>query len=540
MKVGVVIWTESNKVVFRIAENVNVERGDLYKVRSSNGVTYVIRVVDFKPIMLFDPLELSRLSLVQMVDSQMRIFDRQLKYYDTAIGVIIAEISEGRLQSPSSVPRIFSPVEEMDEETLSKLKLDEGDIELGYVRMGHKVAEKKVTIKGEDAFPHHLLIVSITGGGKTNVGKVIAWNIMRNHENRYSMVIVDTESEYFEGASSSTLGLIHSKYAEKSLFYITPKVNEPCIYRYEFIFNEVKFSREVQAYPLKINIRKLRPEDLIDTGEFTPAQETLLWIMWRKYEEEWLLTLIESDPDVLFTRLRRSIPKNTITAVQRKLNVMIGNEDIFTTDEGVYDAVDAVIKGVTKGKVVLIDMPMALEPQEKLISVIVARRIFKFYELKRKYDIETWEKLPTVLIFVEEAHKYLRKKSDRDVRRENIFTTISKRGRKYRVGLCTVTQMPGELEESIIRQQLTKIILPLPTRPDYMKVVNYTPYLEDSIEEIKNLERGEALLVSPPSGLKFAVPLKVYKYEDLIIKELMEEIEERRDLRRKVTYGRIV
>ena len=66
-----------------------------------------------------------------------------------------------------------------------------------------------------------------------------------------------------------------------------------------------------------------------------------------------------------------------------------------------------------------------------------------------------------------------------------------------------------------------------------MKVVNYTPYLEDSIEEIRSLERGEALLISPPSGIRFAISLKIHKYEDLVIKELKEELMERTRISRK-------
>jgi len=532
LKVGVVLWAESNKVIFRILEGVRVERGDIYKVESTDGTIYVVKVVDFKPTMLFDPLELSRLSLKQALGSEV-IFDKELRYYDTALAVIIAEIDNEKAFSPISVPRIFSPVKTIDDLTLSKLGLDKGDIELGYVRMGHKATPHKVKIFGREVFPHHILVASITGGGKTNVGKVIAWNILRQKKNLYSMVIVDTESEYFDGSDNSTLGLIHSRYSEKRLLYITPKVDKPCLYKYEFIFRGEKFTRRIYAYPLRINIRKLRPEDLIDTGEFTLAQETLLWTSWKYYEDDWLHILLEGTLDAIFTRLRRSIPKNTIAATQRKLSMMLSNTEIFTDEPTENDSLDAILKGVTQGKVILIDMPMALEAQEKLISVIVARRIFKFYEFERRYYPQRWEQLPTVLIFVEEAHKYLRRRDEPNVRGENIFTTISKRGRKYRIGLCTVTQMPGELEEGVIRQQLTKIILPLPTKPDYMKVVNYTPYLEDSIEEIRSLERGEALLISPPSGIRFAISLKIHKYEELVIKELKEELMERTRISRK-------
>ena len=45
LKVGVVLWAESNKIIFRILEGVRVERGDIYKVESTDGTVYVVKVV---------------------------------------------------------------------------------------------------------------------------------------------------------------------------------------------------------------------------------------------------------------------------------------------------------------------------------------------------------------------------------------------------------------------------------------------------------------------------------------------------------------
>uniref|UniRef100_A0A7C3WM02 ATP-binding protein n=1 Tax=Thermofilum pendens TaxID=2269 RepID=A0A7C3WM02_THEPE len=145
----------------------------------------------------------------------------------------------------------------------------------------------------------------------------------------------------------------------------------------------------------------------------------------------------------------------------------------------------------------------------------MARRIFHAYENMRKEFPEKWEQLPPVLIMVEEAHRYLGRQalSMGDVR-ENIFSVIAKRGRKYKVGGLYITQMPSELMEAVVRQALTKIILSLPTKPDYTTVINHSPYLDDAEAEIKTLDRGEALVVSTPSGFRFAVSVKIFKYED--------------------------
>ncbi len=523
-RVGVVVWTEDVDVYFRVFNGVRVERGQLLKI-TDRDLKFIIRVYDFKPEALLSSAEIARISFKRERGEEVELIDKPLRCYDVALATIIAQIDgEGRVSGPTAVPALFSYVEQLTNEDTEQLNLDTGDIDIGLLRSGHKVVNRKVTIHGLRAFPHHLLVCSITGGGKTNFGKVLAWNIMRS-SGLYSLLIIDTESEYFDGGDQLHYGLIHSPYAEKSLFYVTPRVNQPCKYTYEFTFDRVKITRKVDAHPLEIWWGDLRPEDFEQTGEFTPPQESLLWMAWRKYRRLWLEYLIYKDANYIYDDFKGKSQKVTILVTKRKLRRILGDEEIFKEGECKTDLITAVLKAISQGKVVLIDMPTASEAQEKLITVLLARRIFKFYEKMRKMAPEKWEKLPTVLIMVEEAHRYLSKQAlyAGGIKRENIFSTISKRGRKYRVGVCCITQMPGELDEPIVRQQLTKIVLPLPTKPDYKLIINYSPYLDSAEQEIKTLDRGEALLVSPPSGLKFAVPVKIYLYENLIESELKRE-----------------
>ncbi len=542
LKVGVVIWVEGNDVIFRVREGVRVERGDLLKVRDSR-VTYVLRVYDFKPQILLTPIEVARISHERSLGVKAVVFDKAIRYYDTAMAKLVAEVSEeGIVRSPMSTPHLFAEVETLGEEELRILGLDSGDIELGYLRMGHRKTECKISLPGEKVFPHHILVASITGGGKTNFCKVLAWNILRQRKDKYSLLIIDAEGEYLDGGDPEHLGLVHSPYSERRLYYVTTKVSRPCKLRYEFYYKGVKIDRMIEACPLRIGLSELVPEDFVETGEFTTPQENLLWMLRRRFEEEWLVRLLEDRVDALFVSMGRSVPKNTISAVKRKVTYMI-NQEVFTRDNEL-NTLSHIVGAITKGKVVLIEMPSGTEAQERLLTVVLARRVFEFYRRCRRNHPELWVRLPTVLIVVEEAHRYLSKSilQRGGERRENIFTTISKRGRKYRVGLCTVTQMPGELEEAVIRQQLTKVLLPLPTRPDYMKVIWYSPYVEGFEEEIKNLDRGEAVIISPPSGLRFAVPIKVHSFEDLVRAELQEEIIlPRRDVRhRKVAKRQLI
>ncbi|RLE63549.1 MAG: hypothetical protein DRJ38_07285 [Thermoprotei archaeon] len=526
LKLGVVVWVEGTTVKFRVREGVLVERGQLVKVEDRSQ-KFVLRVYDFKPESLLTPAEVAIVSKKKQEGENAPIYDKGLRLYDTALATIICQIDEdGVPHGPTGVPSLFTDVETLDKLDLEQLNLDTGDLPIGFVRVGHKTADIQVTLKGDKVIPHHILVCGVTGSGKSNLGKVLAAAVMSVPEPRYSLVIFDCESEYFSGASHDQYGLVHLPEAEDRLFYVTGRVDEPSIVTYEFNFNGELVERKILAYPLRVYYSELNPSDFAMTGEFSSPQEELLWLLYRRFKENWLEKLLELTSREIYDLLNKLAKTSTINVTKRKIRHMLGAGDIFVNEEGGFELSKAIISAIKQGKVVLVDIPYATEGEEKLLSAMIARKIFKVYEGLRKFDPAAWERLPYVLIMVEEAHRYLAKHAltGGEVR-ENIFSIISKRGRKYKVGALYITQMPGEIAETVIRQALTKIVLPLPTRPDYTKVIQYSPYLDEAEQEIKTLDRGDALIVSPPSGLRFAVPAKIFSFEKLVERRLRVELD---------------
>ncbi|RLE63948.1 MAG: hypothetical protein DRJ47_08740 [Thermoprotei archaeon] len=526
MKVGVVVWAEGTIVKFRIAEGIRVERGQLLKVYARD-TKYILRVFDFRPESLLTPAEIARLSHKRERGEEVVLYDKSLRLYDTAIATVIAQVEEdGHAHGPTSLPPLFSNVETLDELDLEQLNLDNGDLAVGCVRIGHKETQVTVRLKGEKVFPHHILISGVTGAGKSNLGKILAYTVMKTPEPKYSLILFDTESEYFRGAGPGLYGLAHLPEAETRLFYISDIVEEPTRIEFKFTYKGTEFKRQIFTHPLEVSYTRLHPLDFVLTGEFTSPQEELLWLAWKLKKSEWLEFLTESASSLIYRALGKMVHMNTINTAKRKIRHMLGSGEIFKKNGVETDLFNAIIGAAGRGKIILVDMPNASEGEEKLLAAAIARRIFKTYEEIRKKAPYEWEKLPYVMIMVEEAHKYLSKQSlfSSGDTRENIFSIISKRGRKYKVSGLYITQMPGELIEPVIRQTMTKIILSLPTRPDYLKIIEYSPYLDEAAQEIKALDKGEALIVSPVSGLRFAVPVKIFCYEKLVEERLEEEL----------------
>ncbi|MCD6483072.1 MAG: ATP-binding protein [Candidatus Aenigmarchaeota archaeon] len=462
------------------------------------------------------------------------LYDKGLRLYDTALSTIIAQIDKnGNVHGPTAVPSIFSSVETLEKKDLEMLHLDTGDIALGYVRVGHRSSDIVVTLNGEKTIPHHILVCGVTGAGKSNLGKVFAASIMTIKNRKYSLILFDCESEYLKGGGVGQLGLAHLPHSEDRLLYVTSLVDKPTRITMNLRIDGFSVTRSIQTFPLRVSIHSLVPTDFTMTGEFTGPQEELLWMVYNLFREKWIETLLTMDTKNLYRRLNRLTSVTTLNVTKRKIKHMLGNGDIFVSEDD-NNFFKSILSAVSKGMVILIDTPFATEGEEKLLSVAIARRIFNLYEKMRKEFPEKWEQLPHVLIMVEEAHRYLAKQSltvGGEVR-ENIFSIISKRGRKYHVGGLYITQMPGELMETVIRQALTKIILPLPTKPDYLKIIQYSPYLDEAEQEIKTLDRGEALVVSPPSGIRFAVPVKIFSYE-----EFVEELIKREEIKQTNVYA---
>ncbi|MGB2805806.1 MAG: ATP-binding protein, partial [Candidatus Zixiibacteriota bacterium] len=117
--------------------------------------------------------------------------------------------------------------------------------------------------------------------------------------------------------------------------------------------------------------------------------------------------------------------------------------------------------------------------------------------------------LPTIIV-MEEAQRVLSQKGRSDI---NIFAQISREGRKFKTGLCAITQQPKLIDEELLSQFNTLFILGLADERDRNIVKSSAKQdISDLGTEIQMLEAGEALITSPQSP--FAIPAKIHLYEE--------------------------
>lgn len=105
----------------------------------------------------------------------------------------------------------------------------------------------------------------------------------------------------------------------------------------------------------------------------------------------------------------------------------------------------------------------------EVLSTVVGTLIRIVYDmLYWALDLPISGRNQPLLIVLEEAHIFLPEGGDSAAHRT--ITKIAKEGRKYGVGLCVVTQRPGEIESTVLSQCGTMIALRLTNSADRTKV----------------------------------------------------------------------
>jgi hypothetical protein len=98
---------------------------------------------------------------------------------------------------------------------------------------------------------------------------------------------------------------------------------------------------------------------------------------------------------------------------------------------------------------------------------------------------------------------------------ENVFPRAAREGRKFRVGLCAVSQQPKLIDDELLSQFNTFFVLGLADEKDRNILRGSSKQdIRDLGPEIQTLMPGEAIVTNLEAP--FALPVKVYLYEEYL------------------------
>jgi hypothetical protein len=396
--------------------------------------------------------------------------------------------SAGReFRKPKSLPTQFSRVLSPEAADFEFLRTRMGDLPVGRLRSGETVVDFTVGIPGR-SLASHVGIFATTGMGKSNLMKVLAGGVLQAN-GRYGLLIVDPHGEYrTELPRHQWAGERLRTYAARPL---------------------------ANTSTLRISLAELSVDDLRTAYDWSRPQEEALFELERHYGGEglaWLLQFAQVDdlPGFRDVELGGRIALNTLQVVHRRARRIVDLQCV-SADANVSVG-GAVLRDLEEGRVVLVDVSGLGSTEEVLVASFLTRKILDRWSAAYLDDPERHEQLPVVGVVLEEAQRVLSKGSDRE---SNVFPRLAREGRKFKVGLCAITQQPKLLDDELLSQFNTFFVLGLADEKDRNILRGSSKQdLSASSGEIQTLMPGECLIANLEAP--FAVPARVALWDDVV------------------------
>ncbi|MFH1409241.1 MAG: ATP-binding protein [Nanoarchaeota archaeon] len=479
---GIIIYGEYGKILVRQKAGEQIELGELLIAEIPQG-KILLQAYD---LMYGSQLSLQHLELVSGLtleeDTDLEFMEPHLRNYTLALMKPLLTMTEKTTHLTKTLPAFFSPVREVTRDDLKHLASPKRPLKLGKLRSGSKTLDFDVELDGEKVLAHHILIAGTTGRGKSVLLANMIWECIPH--DYCGMLVLDPHDEYF---GRNRVGMKDHPEQDKVSYY-TPKDPPP------------------GSKTLKINIMTVKPHHLQGVIDFSDPQRQALSMYYKQYGVKWVEAVILEKPlDVVFK-------DDTLAVIKRRLLHLLDLEfhdsklfcrSVFDLQAG-QGTITEICADLEEGKTVIINTSSFEGSVELLIGSLITNEIFRRY---RKYKMEgTLQGKPVISIILEEAPRVLGKAVLE--RGGNIFSTIAREGRKFRVGLTAITQLPSLIPREILANMNTKIILGIEMAPERQAIIESASQdLSSDNRTIASLDIGEALITS--NFARFATPIKV-------------------------------
>ncbi|MDZ7687195.1 MAG: ATP-binding protein [Halobacteriales archaeon] len=397
-----------------------------------------------------------------------RVTAKVLGFYDREMG------SFRNLRNP---PEMGQEVYYAGDELLSEILMpskDTGILHVGRV-LNRDKTEVDVVIDMDEIATKHLSVLAATGAGKSYTVGVLLEEMVKPG-NRGTSVVFDLHGEYFTLAEDEEYGDRFNLIEEPRI-----KISNLEIDDFQVAFTEK--ATNVQIERLREVLSDLDIRDSTAKPSKTVPQE---------YQDT---VRIDYSIDDVIDRLKEG------NRVDDNLSWRLGMLNDFVS----LDAeTETSVKDLCEpGKCNIIEFPTgAGELERNLILWYYTKQILESRKeamrVKRgrnAYEAETEEgmiKVP-VTIFIEEAHNFA--PVERDLKTRDILQEIAREGRKFGVGLCIVSQRPSRLDEDVLSQCNSSIIMKVRNGVDQQTIERSVEAAgEDLLRDLPGLTTGQAVL----------------------------------------------
>ncbi|MFC1753922.1 ATP-binding protein [Thermoproteota archaeon] len=483
---GQIISGEFGKICIRQKADARMELGELL-VSEIEDSKVLLQVYDLLFGSQVSQANLELISGMQLEEkSQVEFFDHALRNYNLAVAKPLIVIGK-QVNLCKQLPWFFSQVRDVTETDLKMFTKPEKPLFVGNLRSGSRVMDVPINLPGEKVIQHHILIPATTGRGKSNLVKTMLWDLMG--KDYCGMLVLDPHDEYY---GRNGLGLSNHPTQNKLAYYTAD--NPP-----------------PGALTLRIHLSVLRPAHFRGVVSFSDPQVQAMNAYYREYKERWIEAIVMEKP------LKVEFQMATLAVLKRRLLSLLDLEydgkqlytqGIFSIQGGDTTITD-IAHNLEQGKIVVVDTSSFEGAVELLVGALVTTEIFNRY---KRYKFKgVLEQKPVVSIILEEAPRVLGK--DVIEKGGNIFSTIAREGRKFKVGLIAITQLPSLIPREVLANLNTKIILGIEMGPERQAIIDSAAQdLSTDSRSIASLDKGEAIITS--TFVKFPTPIKIPLFDD--------------------------
>jgi len=490
--VGSVISGRHGSILIRQKSGAEVELGDLLLVKHRDA-SLLLQVYDVVYGSQIPAKHLEMISGMKLEGyaADLGFMDPALRNYVIVQVKAVAKIEDNRVRIPKTLPPFMGNVRHVTKEDFDFLAKPPNPVFFGNIRSGSKVLEVPVYLNGLEVFTHHVLVPATTGRGKSNLVKVMLWDVL--DKDFCGVLVLDPHDEYFGRHGK---GLKDHPMSRRNLVYYSPRPVRGSI-------------------SLVFNLGLIRPWHFRGIIEFTEAQHQALIVAYNTHQENWLLEIARGNA-------LQNVDPRTISVLQRKMDALLGiraeddgtvhsRTSVFSTSMGKSTLKD-MLEGLETGKKIILDTSLFTDEVELLIGSIILHELL--YRYKNYKQEGTLDGKSVVSVIVEEAPRVLSSEVLTSMG-DNIYSDIAREGRKFKIGLVAITQLASLIPKTVLANMNTKIILGNELVSERSAIINSAAQdLSADDRNIGSLDLGEAIISS--NFTKFAVPVQTPLFEDYI------------------------
>jgi len=397
------------------------------------------------------------------------IDDANVICHARTLGYLVEEDGERRILMPRRAIYPGNPVYLAPDKLVEKFfsyPKEEG-LHIGYLISRPRI-QVNVSVNG---FRRHVAIIAQTGAGKSYTVGVLLEELLRKGA---TVVVIDPHADYVF-LSRDRNGRRIEEYADRIIVFRNP--NSTGRYRDDEIDN---------LRSLTFKFADLDPDEVADIAGVSRSYTRIRKAFKNAIEDlrnsETFKNLY--DPQKLINKLNELNEKGAnrdanysgaVNYAMRLLRIRVFG-DRTTPIEEILKPFQASI----------LDLSGLNDASQ---DYIVERILSKIVELRIRNEFP-WP----VFVFVEEAHRFVPREGG--TRSSEIIRTIATEGRKFGVFLTLVTQRPGRINEDILSQCNSQIILRITNPNDQGTVQRASEQLGESLmRDLPGLNVGEAIIV---------------------------------------------